>query len=533
MQRHADEGARIIDRLGFLNDAVPAIRHHHERFDGAGYPDGLKGEEIPLGARIIHVADALDSMLTTRIYRAARPASEALDELRRAAGTQFCPRCVAALERILPIEGIDGEDAAPASPGRVLVGHAFNRLQTLARSLRMGEIALSLLEKQMPRRPQYRALAGIDRKALEAFQAGIRKRYTDEQILAELSACAKRLARSPTMREFAADPETSVHPQTVIEHFGSWNEAKRTAGLVPRRFATREELLELLKGLGEELGRIPTARDIEEHRGRMPSKSLYWHTFGSLANALREAGFDVPVGEEKLERALEQGMELAKTLGRLPKFADWSEARKRDETMLTEWQIYRMFEGRKGAWSTFQFLVRERLAGSGTDVASDGTIEQAGERGERREALETERAFLRRAHGRELDSSKSRSGLKRSFSSTSPSATTVSVPSPTSRLRSFRRQEPLGDFERGPGRGEQELVAALADPERPADAARQEERARAPLVEPGGRHRAAELLQGARSALVSLGERRRWPPSRPSSPVRHARSHAFPSARRR
>ncbi len=111
MQRHADEGARIIDRLGFLNDAVPAIRHHHERYDGTGYPQRLQGEEIPLGARIIHVADALDSMLTTRIYRAARPASEALDELRRAAGTQFCPRCVAALERILPLEGFDDEGA--------------------------------------------------------------------------------------------------------------------------------------------------------------------------------------------------------------------------------------------------------------------------------------------------------------------------------------------------------------------------------------------------------------------------------------
>ena len=69
MRRHADEGARIIERLGFLADAVPAIRHHHERWDGSGYPDGLAGEEIPLGARIIHVADALDSMLTTRIYR--------------------------------------------------------------------------------------------------------------------------------------------------------------------------------------------------------------------------------------------------------------------------------------------------------------------------------------------------------------------------------------------------------------------------------------------------------------------------------
>jgi diguanylate cyclase (GGDEF)-like protein/putative nucleotidyltransferase with HDIG domain len=111
MQRHADEGARIIDRLGFLGDAVPAIRHHHERFDGTGYPDRLRHEEIPLGARIIHVADALDSMLTTRIYRAARPLEEALAELRGAAGTQFCPRCVAALERILPLEALDDDEA--------------------------------------------------------------------------------------------------------------------------------------------------------------------------------------------------------------------------------------------------------------------------------------------------------------------------------------------------------------------------------------------------------------------------------------
>ncbi len=111
MQRHAAEGAQIIDRLGFLTDAVPAIRHHHERFDGTGYPDRLLGEEIPLGARIIHVADALDSMLTTRIYRVARPLEEALGELRQAAGTQFCPRCVSALKRILPDETLVDEAA--------------------------------------------------------------------------------------------------------------------------------------------------------------------------------------------------------------------------------------------------------------------------------------------------------------------------------------------------------------------------------------------------------------------------------------
>ena len=106
MQNHAAEGARIIDRLGFLGDAVPAIKHHHERFDGAGYPDRLRGEDIPLGARIIHVADALDSMLTTRIYRTARPAEDALAELRRAAGSQFCPRWVAALERVLAVDSV-------------------------------------------------------------------------------------------------------------------------------------------------------------------------------------------------------------------------------------------------------------------------------------------------------------------------------------------------------------------------------------------------------------------------------------------
>jgi len=226
----------------------------------------------------------------------------------------------------------------------------------------------------MPEKPRYRALASIDPQELARFQAGIRKRYTNEQIVAEIAGCAERLGRSPTMREFAADPETAVHPQTVIEHFGSWNAAKRAAGLVPRRFATREELLGLLRTLGDELGRPPTARDIDEHKGRMPSKSLYWHTFGSLTNALREAGFDVPVGEERLERAIDQGVALARELGRLPKFADWADARSRDDSLLTEWQVYRMFDARRGAWSTFQFLVRERLGEQKVRVGSDGRL---------------------------------------------------------------------------------------------------------------------------------------------------------------
>src|SRR3954470_6925079 len=226
----------------------------------------------------------------------------------------------------------------------------------------------------MARKPPFRAVAKIDPDALASFQAGIRKRYSNAQILQELRASAARLGRSPTMREFAADPETSVHPQTVIEHFGSWNAAKREAGLVPRRFATREELVGLLRDLGQDLGRLPTAKDLDARRGSMPSKSLYWHTFGSLSSALREAGFDVPVGEERLERAVEQGATLARRLGRLPKFGDWAEARKQDESLLTEWQVYRMFDARRGAWSTFQFLVRRRLTEQGREVASDGTL---------------------------------------------------------------------------------------------------------------------------------------------------------------
>ena len=171
----------------------------------------------------------------------------------------------------------------------------------------------------MARKLPYRAVAKIDPAELASFQAGIRKRYSNDQILTELRDSAERLGRSPTMREFAADHETTVHPQTVIEHFGSWNAAKLEAGLVPRRFATREELVGLLRELGEEIGRTPTARDLDERRGSMPSKSLYWHTFGSLSEALREAGFDVPVGEERLERAVEQGVKLARRLKRLPK----------------------------------------------------------------------------------------------------------------------------------------------------------------------------------------------------------------------
>lgn len=117
MRSHSDEGARMVERVGFVEQAAPAIRHHHERFDGSGYPDGLAGEGIPLAARVIHLADALDSMLTARVYRPGRPARDALAEVRRETGRQFCPACVSALVRLVA----RGELEALGVPKRALV----------------------------------------------------------------------------------------------------------------------------------------------------------------------------------------------------------------------------------------------------------------------------------------------------------------------------------------------------------------------------------------------------------------------------
>jgi Homing endonuclease associated repeat len=223
-------------------------------------------------------------------------------------------------------------------------------------------------------RDRKRAQLRIDEAELAAFRAGLRRRYSDEEILQELVRAAERMGRSPTMREFADDPEVRVHPQTVIEHFGTWNAAKRAAGLFPRRFLTREELLEQLRNLGEELGRTPTARDLAARGRSLPSASLYAHTFGTFADALREAGFEVLRGEERLERAIEQGASLARKLGHLPRMADWKTARRDDESLLSEWQVYRLLDVPRGAWTAFQFLVRERLRAEGTDVLPDGTL---------------------------------------------------------------------------------------------------------------------------------------------------------------
>jgi diguanylate cyclase (GGDEF)-like protein len=95
LERHPQIGFRMLDSLG-VDPVADLVLHHHERWDGAGYPDGLRGEEIPLGARIIFVTDAYDAMTSDRIYRPKLSSQAALAELERCAGTQFDPGIVAA-----------------------------------------------------------------------------------------------------------------------------------------------------------------------------------------------------------------------------------------------------------------------------------------------------------------------------------------------------------------------------------------------------------------------------------------------------
>jgi putative two-component system response regulator len=101
MQRHASLGERLVARIVQQPAVLAVVRSHHERWDGSGYPDGKQGEEIPLAARIVAVADAFQAMIEPRPYREPRTRASALEEITSESGRQFDPGCVAALRAVV------------------------------------------------------------------------------------------------------------------------------------------------------------------------------------------------------------------------------------------------------------------------------------------------------------------------------------------------------------------------------------------------------------------------------------------------
>jgi len=117
MKIHPVVGAEILEKLQLPNPVAPMVRSHHERWDGTGYPDGLKGEGIPIGARVLAVVDAFDALTTDRPYRSACSPREAMEELKRGAGVTYDPKIVRLLEKLYPKlkELLESSQAPPSS----------------------------------------------------------------------------------------------------------------------------------------------------------------------------------------------------------------------------------------------------------------------------------------------------------------------------------------------------------------------------------------------------------------------------------
>jgi HD domain len=139
IQHHPLRGREIVREIPFLAEAVDGILHHHERIDGRGYPMGLRGHDIPEFARIIAVADAFDSMTSTRSYRGARSVEEAIGELRRCAGSQFDPVLVEALAKAVARHGWTVQVAPPAPAGALAAAFDHDDPTVFPRSPRPPE----------------------------------------------------------------------------------------------------------------------------------------------------------------------------------------------------------------------------------------------------------------------------------------------------------------------------------------------------------------------------------------------------------
>ncbi len=168
MKRHPEIGAGIVGAVARLRAVVPLVRHHHERFDGGGYPDGLSGEEIPIGARILTVVDTYGAMTEDRIYRTTPGHARAVIELERGAGAQFDPHVARTFLRLLQTPRTDAQGSSALPPPLVVAARAIearpaSALHQTDRHARMGDlVARDLL--LAPVTPTEEALALFERE---------------------------------------------------------------------------------------------------------------------------------------------------------------------------------------------------------------------------------------------------------------------------------------------------------------------------------------------------------------------------------
>src|SRR2546426_11641179 len=128
VKQHVVIGSQILAPLSHLGDIIPAVRHHHERWDGTGYPDGLRGDEIPIGARILSAVDCLDALASDRQYRRALPLDQAMEEVAKLASMQFDPLVVEVLmRRYMDFERLLISQSGGINKGRLSTGAKVER----------------------------------------------------------------------------------------------------------------------------------------------------------------------------------------------------------------------------------------------------------------------------------------------------------------------------------------------------------------------------------------------------------------------
>ena len=213
IKTHPSAGARILRSIPFLAPHIPIVELHHERPDGLGYPYGLRGDEIPLAARIVHVADAFDAMTSARAYRSGRIPVEAIAELRRCVGTDFDG----------PVGR--GVDCRVAATGRGEPNLSIPRVRSMgaarATPPRLAVIASSARVLARGRDRRRRAFAQTSRFALDAVAAA------DVDRGSQVDAQVDRLVRSVRRGSHRRQPRSA--------RAGRWSSAERSTARGRRR----------------------------------------------------------------------------------------------------------------------------------------------------------------------------------------------------------------------------------------------------------------------------------------------------------